>query len=55
LAEKNQALSEVAVTESGHVVVKKTGDKSNALLPVTLKEYMDNKDKYIPVTNGQLL
>lgn len=55
VAEKNQALSEIAVTEGGHVVVKKSGDTTGALLPITIKEYMNNQDKYIPITNGQLL
>lgn len=55
VAEKNQALSEIAVTESGHVVVKKSNDTTGSLLPITINEYMNNQDKYIPITNAQLL
>lgn len=55
IAEKNQALSEIAITESGQVIVQDVNDKSNKLLPVTLKQFMDNQDRYVPVTNGQLL
>lgn len=54
ISEKNDSLNEIAITESGHVLVK---DEKNELKALTPDEYLKNRDsgKYMTVTNSQLL
>lgn len=54
ISEKNESLNEMAITESGHVLVKNENNELKALTP---DEYLKNKDsgKFIPITNSQLL
>jgi hypothetical protein len=44
----------MAITESGHVLVKNENNELKALTP---DEYLKNRDsgKFIPITNSQLL
>lgn len=51
-AEKNQGINELAITESGKVVVK---DEKDEMKQVPVSDFLKNQDKYIPLTNSNLL
>lgn len=51
-AKAQSALSSPAITASGDVIVK---DVNNVLKPISVEEYVTNKDKYSIQTNSQLL
>lgn len=53
LLEKNEAFSSPAVTNGGDVIVGVAGTTS--IKPIKASEYLNNKDKYHLVTNGELL
>lgn len=54
ISEKNDSLNEIAITESGHVMVR---DENNEIKALTPDAYLKDKDsgKYSAVTNSQLL
>lgn len=52
IAEKNQGLEELAVTTSGKLVVY---DKDKKMAQISVQEFMNNSDKYQPISNSNLL
>ena len=54
ISEKNDSLNEIAITESGHVMVR---DENNEIKALTPDAYLKDRDsgKYSAVTNSQLL
>lgn len=51
LANQREAMSDVAITNRGTIVVKSTDGK---LTNMSIESYLKNQDKYIPVSNEEL-
>lgn len=54
-ATKEESLSEMAITPSGGLLVMNKQKKNPQMETISINEYLENKDKYTTITNGELL
>lgn len=52
---KKESLSEIAITPSGGLIVMDRRKKNPQMETISVSEYLKNKNKYVTITNGELL